>query len=133
MDPNVIVDTAVVPGVIFTERTISLCDHFRVDFLVALAHCLVFVQIIQPDHRRRIPMIIITLLDYQPGMGHQKRLYDVFGVNAAASHCLAACLLQWLEQPACLLGMTSVFGYLLDVRVELGDVQPQLPLVQQLS
>ena len=66
-------------------------------------------------------------------MGRQERPYDVFSVNAAAPHCLATYLLQCLEQPACLLGATSVFGHLLDTCVELGDVQPQLPLVQQLS
>ena len=133
VDANVIVDTSIVPGAVLTERVISLGHHFRVDFLVALANRLVFVHIVQSDHCRRIPIVIVTFLNNCLGMGRLERLYDVFGVNATASHCLATYLLQCLEQPVCPLGTICIFGHLLNTCVKLGDVQPQLPLVQQLS
>ena len=78
-------------------------------------------------------MVIVAFLNNRLGMGRLERFYNVFGVNAAASHCLAAYLLQCLEQPAGPLGTIGVFGHLLNMCVKLGDVQPQLPLAQQLS
>ena len=78
-------------------------------------------------------MVVVTFLDHRLGVGCLEHLYYVLGVNAAASHCLTTYLLQCLEQPAGMLGTTGIFGHLLNACVELGDVQPQLPLSQQLS
>ena len=78
-------------------------------------------------------MVVVAFLDHCLGMGHLEHLHNVLGVNAAASHCLTAYLLQCLEQPAGVLGTIGIFGHLLNACVKLGDVQPQLPLSQQLN
>ena len=93
MDTDVVVDTAVVPGAVFTERTVPLRHHLGVHLLVPLTHRLIFVQVIQPNHRQRIPMIIITLLDHQLGLGHQEGFHDIFSVHAASPHRLTLNLL----------------------------------------
>ena len=130
MNPNVVVDASIIASTVLTERAIALGHHFRVDFLIALAHRLILVYIVESDHCRRVPMVIVAFLDNHLGMGHLECFYDVFGINAAASHCLTTYLLQCLEQPAGPLGTVGVFGHLLSACVELGDVQPQLSFVQ---
>ena len=130
MNPNVVVDAPIVSGTVLAERAVALGDHLRVDFLIALAHRLIPVYIVESDHGRYVPMVIVTFLDNHLGMGHLECLHDVFGVNAAASHCLAAYLLQCLEQPAGPLGTVGVLGHLLNACIELGYVQPQLSFVQ---
>ena len=101
---NVVVDASIVAGAVLTERAIALGHHFRVDFLVALAHHLVLVYIVESDHCRCVPMVIVAFLNNRLGMGCLECFYDIFGINAAASHCLAVYLLQCLEQPVGPLG-----------------------------
>ena len=93
-----------------------------VDFLVALAHCL---RIWADYTARSLPMY--------PNDYYRPSGITDWEWGTAAPHCLTTYLLQCLEQPACLLGATSIFGHLLDMCVELRDVQPQMPLIQQLS
>ena len=109
MNPNVVVDAPIVSGTVLAERAVALGDHLRVDFLIALAHRLILVYIVESDHCRCVPMVIVAFLDNCLTMGRLECFYNIFGVNAAASHCLAAYLLQRLEQPAGPLGTVGVF------------------------
>ena len=86
---DVVVDTAVVSSTVFTEWTVPLRYHLGIHLLVPLTYRLVLVEVVQSNHRRRVPVVIVTLLDHRLGLGRQEGFHDIFSVHAASPYRLA--------------------------------------------
>ena len=93
MNVDVVVDAAVVSSAVLAKGTVPFRHHLGVHLLVPLADCLIFVQVVQPYHCRRIPVVVVTLLDYRLGLGRQEDLHYELRVHAASPHRLVPNLL----------------------------------------
>ena len=93
MDTDVIVDAAVVSSAVFTKRTVPFRYLLGIHRLVPLTYRLVLVEVVQSNHRRHVPVVVVTLLDHTLGLGCQEGFHDIFRVHAASPHCLAPNLL----------------------------------------
>ena len=93
MDTDVVVDAAVVSSAVFAKRTVPFYYLLGIHRLVPLTYRLVFVEVVQSNHRRRVPMVIIALLYHTLGLGCQEGFHDIFRVHTALPHRLAPNLL----------------------------------------
>ena len=93
MDTDVVVDAAVVSSAVFAKWTVPFCYHLGIHLLVPLTYRLVLVEVVQSNHRRRVPVVVVTLLDHTLGLGYQEGFHDIFRVHATSPHRLAPNLL----------------------------------------
>ena len=93
MNMDVVVYAAVVSSAVFAKRTVPFRHHFGVHLLVPFTYRLVLVEVVQSNHHRCVPVVVVTLLDDTLGLGHQEGLYDVLRVHTASSHRLTPDLL----------------------------------------
>ena len=93
MNMDVVVDAAVVSSAVFAKRTVPFHYHLGIHLLVPLTYRLVLVEVVQSNHRRLVPVVVVTLLDDTLGLGCQEGLHDVLRVHAASPHRLAPNLL----------------------------------------
>ena len=93
MNADVVVDAAVVSSAVFTKRTVPFRHHLGIHLLVPLTDRLIFVEVVQPNHCRCVPVVVVTLLDDRLVLGHQEGLHYVLRVHAASPHRLVPNLL----------------------------------------
>ena len=93
MDTDVVVDAAVVSSAVFAKRTVPFYYLLGIHRLVPLTYHLVLVEVVQSNHRRQVPVVVITLLYHTLGLGRQEGFHDIFRVHAASPHRLAPNLL----------------------------------------
>ena len=77
------------PALYSQNEPVPFCYHLGIHLLVPLTYRLVFVEIVQPNHRRCVPMVIVALRDNTLGLGCQEGFDYVLWVHAASSHRLA--------------------------------------------
>ena len=125
MDTDVVVDAAVVSSAVFAKWTVPFYYLLGIHRLVPLTYCLVLVEVVQSNHRRRVPVVVIALLDHHTGTGVPGRL---------SRHIQGTCRFAPSSRPKTSCSAFSNLRACLEVgessdtssitRVEVDDVQP---------